>query len=80
MFVLLACDNNPETTSKNSENKTPEKPVELEKISLKKSTLTKLIGEHRLLNISGFMGANTMVDYYLAHLYLTACVNPSILT
>lgn len=32
----------------------------------KKAQLLKgLVGEHRLVAVSGFMGANTMVDYYL---------------
>lgn len=36
-----------------------------EEMSEKKSTLMKLKGEHKLVSISGFMGANTMVDYLL---------------
>ncbi len=36
-----------------------------EELSRKKSTLTNLIGEHKLTSISGFMGANAMVDYLI---------------
>ena len=41
-----------------------EKIVEKE-LSQKKSTLIKLKGEHKLSSISGFMGVNTMLDYYI---------------
>ena len=36
-----------------------------EELSRKKSTLINLIGEHKLSLISGVMGANTQVDYYI---------------
>lgn len=36
----------------------------LTEISEKRALLTELVGEHELVSISGFMGANTMVDYY----------------
>jgi hypothetical protein len=35
----------------------------VEVLSKKKSLLRGLVGEHKLTSISGFMGANTMVDY-----------------
>jgi hypothetical protein len=36
-----------------------------EELSRKKSTLINLTGEHKLSSISGFMGANTMADYFI---------------
>ncbi len=35
----------------------------VEVLSKKKSLLRTLVGEHKLTSISGFMGANTMLDY-----------------
>ena len=37
----------------------------VEVLSKKKSLLRGLVGEHKLNSISGFMGANTTVDYYI---------------
>ncbi len=64
--ILISCDNekNAVNESKDSTEKSEKADdVVKEEISEKKSTLIKLKGDHKLNSISGFMGANTMVDY-----------------
>jgi hypothetical protein len=61
-FILVSCEtsNSKEATSSKPDS---EGTTESEPMSEKKELLSSLIGEHPLQSISGFMGANTMVDY-----------------
>ncbi len=64
--ILISCGNekNAGSESKDSTEKAAKADdIAKEEISEKKSTLIKLKGDHKLKSISGFMGANTMVDY-----------------
>lgn len=63
--ILISCgEKNAVSESKDSTEKSEKADdVAKEEISEKKSTLIKLKGDHKLKSISGFMGANTMVDY-----------------
>ena len=63
-LINVGCGSEP-TNKDANENTTTEQAVANEPMSKKKELMTKLIGEHSLKSISGFMGANTMVDYLL---------------
>ncbi len=67
--ILISCgDNkkNDQTQSNDSTSKAVNSDsIVKEELSRKKSTLTNLKGEHKLSSISGFMGANTMADYFI---------------
>ena len=68
--LLFSCNSqdaaNPQTASSGSaQNAESKQEAPPEPMSKKKETLTKLVGEHSLFSISGFMGANTMIDYTL---------------
>lgn len=39
-------------------------PATAEEMSQKKKILEKLVGQHRLVSVSGFSGANSMIDFY----------------
>ena len=66
-FILTSCggkNQNSQTKSNDTTSSRVNTDITLKKeLSRKKSTLMNLIGEHKLSSISGFMGANTMVDY-----------------
>ncbi len=66
-FILTSCgDENKNSQPKSNDstsNAVNSDSTVKEELSRKKSTLINLIGEHKLSSISGFMGANTMVDY-----------------
>lgn len=66
-LILASCEGeikNSQTKSNDStSNKVNADSTVKEELSRKKKTLINLIGEHKLSSISGFMGANTMVDY-----------------
>jgi hypothetical protein len=69
--TIVSCSNDQKSTSpsdKKSEkadvNSAPEKSTK-EEWSLKRKILDELKGSHTLQSISGFMGANTMVDYFI---------------
>lgn len=68
-FILTSCgseNKNSQTKSNDSTaNRVNSDSTDKEELSRKKSTLINLKGEHKLSSISGFMGANTMVDYYI---------------
>jgi hypothetical protein len=71
LATLSSCSNEQKTTNprdKKSENieesSVPEHAAN-EEWSLKRKTLDQLKGTHTLHSISGFMGANTMVDYFI---------------
>jgi len=67
--ILISCGDK----NKNSQGKTNDLTSNAvnsegtgnQELSRKKSTLINLIGEHKLSSISAFMGANTMVDYFI---------------
>lgn len=65
--ILISCggeNKNSQPKASESKSNVENSPSTVKKeLSRKKSTLTNLIGEHKLSSISGFMGANAMVDY-----------------
>ncbi len=68
--LLFSCNSqdaaNPQTASSGSaQNAESKQEAPPEPMSKKKETLSKLVGEHSLQSISGFMGANTIMDYTL---------------
>lgn len=58
----LGTDNSSADSIASTEN---EQPIEEAESSKKKELLASLIGEHSLESVSGFTGANTMMDYYI---------------
>lgn len=67
--ILISCGDNKKNDQTQSNDSTStagnSDSIVKEELSRKKSTLINLKGEHQLSSISGFMGANTMVDYYI---------------
>lgn len=65
--ILISCGEKNKDANNESKDSTEKSEkaddIAKEEISEKKSTLIKLKGDHKLNSISGFMGANTMVDY-----------------
>ena len=68
-FILTSCEGENEKNQIKSNDATSNAVNSdtnvKEELSLKKSTLINLKGEHKLSSISGFMGANTMMDYFI---------------
>jgi hypothetical protein len=68
-FILTSCggeNQNNQIKSNDATSNTVNADTNVkEELSLKKSTLLNLKGEHKLSSISGFMGANTMMDYFI---------------
>jgi hypothetical protein len=66
---LISCGEKNKDASNESKDSTEKSEkaddIAKEEISEKKSTLIKLKGDHKLNSISGFMGANTIVDYII---------------
>jgi hypothetical protein len=69
-LLIVACNapnasDTPTATNGAPQNTESKQETPPEPMSKKKETLSKLVGEHNLYTISGFMGANTMIDYTL---------------
>ncbi|MEX0635929.1 MAG: hypothetical protein WD135_04105 [Ferruginibacter sp.] len=66
-FILTSCGgenkNSQPKSNDSTSNAVNSDSTAKEELSQKKSTLINLIGDHKLSSISGFTGANTMVDY-----------------
>ena len=67
--ILISCGEKNKDASNESKDSTEKSEkaddISKEEISEKKNTLIKLKGDHKLNSISGFMGANTIVDYII---------------
>jgi hypothetical protein len=67
--ILISCGEKNKDASSETKDSTEKSEksddIAKEEISEKKSTLIKLKGDHKLNSISGFMGANTIVDYVI---------------
>lgn len=68
-IVLISCGGESKNIQQKSddlaENSLESINIPEEEVSQKKSTLNKLVGEHKLSSISGLMGVNTLNDYYI---------------
>lgn len=72
IVLFFSCENDLKKNVKNSDKSTQKiitqtsKVVQKEKLLSKKEIiLNELMGRHKLVSISGFAGANTMIDYFI---------------